>query len=163
MRDLWLVNCNTDYGIYLHFDLEVDRDLKNEISAFLRWIRKNYKFPVKLNIRISSEYRVKTYATNEEVCGTVFFPDSKKYNPIIRIATGDYDFLIAKQDKFSAGCIILSTIAHEITHYFQWLKDMSDNNKFSERQATYKSRQIVNKYLDYCFDAGYPEPFSEYI
>lgn len=57
MRDLWLVSCNTDYGVYLHFDSEVDRELKNEISAFLRWIRKNYKFPVKLNIRISSEYR----------------------------------------------------------------------------------------------------------
>ena len=160
MRDIWNVKSNENRGVKLHFDPEVDQELKKEIQAFLRWIRKSYIFPTKLNIRISKEYRITTWTTNEKVCGTIFFPDAKNHNPIIRIATRDYHFLIAKYGKFSAGCMILDTISHEITHYYQWLKDSSGSGDFNEGQAMYKSKQIVNKYLDSCFCENRLEPFS---
>jgi len=40
------------------------------------------------------------------------------------------------------------SIAHEITHYYQWLKDETGQGELSEKQARYKSKQVVNKYLD---------------
>ena len=47
----------------------------------------------------------------------------------------------------------MNSIAHELSHYFQWIKDheewcgLEDRSKY-ERQAVYYAREIVRDYAD---------------
>ena len=149
MKDLWHVDADENRGVYLHFAKGVDSELKSKIMAFCRWMRKNYVFPVKLVIFISDDPYIVNSQTGEKVSATIFLPDDKS-SPFARISTGNYQKDIEEIDLFSADCNVLASIAHEVTHYFQWLQ--SENPELSEKQAQSKARRIVYKYVDYCFN-----------
>ena len=50
--------------------------------------------------------------------------------------------------KDNALAAILLTISHELTHYFQWINNLSLTSKGRERQATNYSRYIVEEYSE---------------
>ncbi len=149
MKDLWYVDTDKNKGVYLHFAKGIDSKLKSKIMAFCRWIRKNYVFPIKLVIFISADPYIANSQTGEKVSATIFLPDDKS-TAWARISTGDYHKDIEQIDQFSADCNVLASIAHEVTHYFQWLQ--SDDPDLSEKQAQRKARRIVYKYVDYCLN-----------
>ena len=146
MKDLWQIESDENKSIYLHFTGEVNMDLRKEIQSFLRWIRKKYVFPKKLNVYITDEAYVLTFIDEELVTASIFFPDNEKENPLIRVSTGDYSSTLNERGRFIAVCSILASIAHEITHYYQWLRDA--NVPFDEKQARSKAIRVVYKYLD---------------
>lgn len=149
MKDLWsLANGDMDYGIYLRFSKGVDKELRSVILSFTRWLRFFYKFPVKVVVYVKSAPYIVNKETREKVCASIFLPYDKKQNPYVNLATGDYDDLIKENGLYSATCSILSSLAHEITHYFQWINDADLN----EQQANRKAINAVYKYLDYCDD-----------
>ena len=150
MNDLWHIDAKENRGVCLRFAEGVDNELKKKIQAFCRWIRRNFVFPIKLNIFISDAPYIVNSQTGEKVSATIFLPDDRS-SPLARISTGNYLKDIEEIDLFSADCNVLASIAHEITHYFQWWKDDSPNAKLDERQARRKAKQIVYKYLDDCF------------
>ncbi len=62
-------------------------------------------------------------------------------------------FLIndSKEDvlyRDNALAAILNSIAHELSHYFQWIKDFDYSKKKEERQAKYYSKKILQKYAE---------------
>lgn len=146
MNDLWQIKSTENRGIYLHFASGVNKDLRKEIQSFLRWIRKKYVFPKKLNVYITDEAYVLTFIEKEQVTASIFFPDSERENPLIRVSTGDYSSMLIEDGRFVAVCSILASIAHEITHYYQWLRDV--NCSFNEEQARRKAVRVVYRYLD---------------
>ena len=85
--------------------------------------------------------------------GIHFLPYDKS-SPLARVSTGDYRKDIEEIDQFSADCNVLASIAHEVTHYFQWLRD--DTAEPDERQAQRKAVRIVYQYLDDCPNAVVP-------
>ena len=53
-----------------------------------------------------------------------------------------------KWGKDSALTAILSTIAHELTHYFQWINALKLTPIGQERQATNYARYILDEYAE---------------
>ncbi len=150
MKDLWYIDNRKNKGIYLRFAKGVDEELKKKIQAFCRWVRKNYVFPIKLNVFISDASYVLNSQTGEKVSATIFLPYDRS-SPLVRISTGNYFKDIEEIDLFSADCNVLASIAHELTHYFQWIKDDTQNAELNEKQAQNKAKRIVYKYIDYCY------------
>lgn len=66
--------------------------------------------------------------------------------PYIRVAAGDYEELLKHYGKDNALAAILLTIAHELTHYFQWINDINLTKIGMERQPTSYAQYILEEY-----------------
>ncbi len=96
------------------------------------------------DIQISGELYVSTFLTDEEVSASIFIPDNKRNRVLIRVAAGDYAETVQRDGCYAAGCSILASVAHEITHYYQWVVD--HDCVFDEAQARAKAKRTVLKY-----------------
>lgn len=96
---------------------------------------------------IKSSARVKSMY-GDMVCGTFFRPADRNVEPYIRIATGDYPILAEKRGHDNALASYIWTIAHELTHYFQWLNDLPLTLIGEERQATNYANRILDEYAN---------------
>ncbi|PGL70161.1 hypothetical protein [Bacillus sp. AFS055030] len=139
------VNCRR--GLRLKFDKEVDVEVRRAIKEFCKWLRREYYFPVRIPIYIKSHRRIKAL-DGDIVVGTFFEPFDRNVEPYIRIATGDYEDLLKKWGKSKALTAYIITIAHELTHYFQWINDISLTDIGRERQATNYSYYIKDEYSE---------------
>ena len=68
---------------------------------------------------------------------------------------GDYEELRNERGRDNALAAVLHSIVHELSHYFQWLKnrnewEMADKKTMNaqERQAVYYAREIVMDYAE---------------
>lgn len=146
MKDIWKTDAVENTSVRLHFSKGVHPQLRKEIMLFLRWIRRVYVFPRKVDIQISDEMFVLTFLTDEQVSASIFIPDNERFNVLIRVSTGDYLSTVQNDGYRVAVCSILGSIAHELTHYYQWVKD--PDCRFNEAQARAKAVRIVSKYWD---------------
>ncbi len=139
--------CNSDIrtGLRLKSDKGVDAEVKRACKDFCKWLRKKYCFPVRVPVYLKSSYRIKS-KDGDTVCGTFFEPDNACVEPYIRIATGDYNELVEKWGKDNALASILIVIAHELTHYFQWINDVDLTENGYDRQAINYSKSILYEY-----------------
>jgi len=71
-----------------------------------------------------------------------FAPWDIKVEPYIRIATGGYEQEKKEDGRDNALAGYLCSLAHEVVHYQQWLK----NNKLHERGVDVKASNMVDKY-----------------
>jgi len=80
---------------------------------------------------------------NGTKCSATFFaPWDMDVEPYIRIATGDYDDEKAEKGRDNALAGYLGSLAHEVIHYQQWLK----NNNPHDRGVVPKASKIVDEY-----------------
>ena len=137
-------------GIYMRIDKNVDDDVTVFCKNFVRWMRKEFFFPVKVNIYVKENYRIKA-KDGELVVGTFWRPEGFEQDntPYVRIATGDYQELVAERGKKEAMWSILGTLAHELSHYFQYINQLELTRIGEERQATVYSDYILNDYDEY--------------
>lgn len=85
----------------------------------------------------------------EKVYGTFWsIDDDYTVYPYIRIAAGDYKELCSKRGKDNALTAILLTIAHELTHYFQWINGIQLTPMGEERQAAKYAGYILDEYAE---------------
>lgn len=140
---------NEDYrsGLRIKIDKNVDPEVKRACKEFAVWLRKEYFFPIRVPIYVKASLNLKTL-DGSKAFGTFFRPDSFKDEPYIRIAAGDYGDMLNKWGKDSALAVILKTISHELTHYFQWINGLELTLLGEERQATKYSRYILNEYAE---------------
>ena len=82
------------------------------------------------------------------VYGTFFEPISHDIEPYIRIAAGNFHEMSCSWGYENALFAILSDIAHELTHYYQWINDVQYTQERKERQAKYYAKRIINMYAD---------------
>ena len=52
----------------------------------------------------------------------------------------------------NAAYALLECLAHELTHYYQWLAEWEMNNVLEEKQARYCARQVVRRYWNEFFE-----------
>ena len=161
MRKLWECNDWSEYvsdgcrkGIRLRFEKGIDPEVKRASMKFVNWLRTQYEFPMRVPIYFKASKTI-TAMDGEEVSATFFGPYDKTQEPYIRVSTGDYEDLLKKMDQNQDNALaaILRSIAHELSHYFQWLKDIDDftdekMDEKRERQALYYSREIIYDYAD---------------
>lgn len=127
-------------GLRLKFDTDVDPEVRRAIKEFCKWLRQEYFFPIRVPIYVKTSYKIKTM-DGELVYGTFF-------GPYIRISAGDYYDTVQKNGKDNALGYYLVTIAHELTHYFQWINDIKLTRIGYERQATAYSGYIIDEYKE---------------
>lgn len=132
-------------GLRVIYDADVDPNVKRACKEFFVWLRAQYAFPKRVRIYVKSSIRIKSIH-GDMVCGTFFRPYDRNIEPHIRIATGDYQKLVEDEGVDNALAEILWTIAHELTHYFQWLNDLPLTLIGEERQATNYANRILQEY-----------------
>lgn len=166
MRRLWkpenwheLIDCNSRKGIRLRFETGVSPEVRLACIRFVSWLRTEYEFPIRVCIYFKS-LKVITSLSGESVSASFLGPFDISQEPYIRIAVGDYNELLEDVGRDNALAAILHSIAHELSHYFQWIKDhenwinasIKSNEKY-EKQAKYYADQII---LDYAKVVDHP-------
>ena len=153
MRKLWtsedweqyFENKKRRIGLYLRFEKGIDTEIKRACKDFCKWLRLNYCFPIRITIYFKESESVIS-KNKERFSGLFWGPFNKNDEPYIKIATGDIQEIINEKGKDNGLGAMLFTIAHELSHYFQWIKDI--DNDHDERQAKYYSREIVYDYAE---------------
>ena len=126
-------------------DKDVDPEVRRACKDFAKWVRQEYYFPVRIPVYVKSAVRIKA-KDGDRVCGTFWRPDDYNEEPYARIATGDYPQLREKRGTYNALAEILLSMAHELTHYFQWINELPLTPIGEERQATRYSYYILDEY-----------------
>ena len=156
----WGKRCRS--GIRLRFEKGVDPEVKRACTEFVWWLREEYEFPIRVPIYFKASKQLKKQTTGETCSATFLGPFDLHEEPYIRIAVGDYEDLLRErfhgdiqEAKDNALAAILCSIAHELSHYFQWIKrheewdgDGTYEEVRDERQAVYYAREIVRDYAD---------------
>lgn len=109
-------------GIRLRFDPGVDPEVRRALMQFVRWLQTQYAFPVRVPVYVRAAERL-LCRDGDLACGTFLGPSDPEQEPYIRLAVGDYLQLLAAWGQDSALASILRSLAHELTHYFQWVRD----------------------------------------
>lgn len=140
-------NSNVRKGLYLKSDCDADVEVRRACKEFCKWLRANYIFPIRVPIYLKSSYKIKAM-DGELVSGTFFEPYNRLTEPYIRIATGDYEEMKKEFGKDNALASILMSIAHELTHYFQWINCIQLTERGYERQAKRYAELILDEYAE---------------
>ena len=167
MRRLWdckdwgkYIDWECRSGIRLRFEKGVDPEVKRACTEFVWWLREEYEFPIRVPIYFKASRQLKVKEPEETASGIFGGPFDLHEEPYIRIAAGDYEELLEEnfegdyqRAKDNALAATLHSIAHELSHYFRWIKDheawceLEDRSKY-ERQAVYYASEIVRDYAD---------------
>lgn len=132
-------------GISFHFQDGIEPELRAVFISFSKWLRINYIFPVHVNVYIINAEKIRLINGNLAYGGFRWFP---KRAPMIRIAAAIEEDLLTKYIKEEIYEQILSSLIHELTHYYQWVLELEQSNATSERQANYFRYRIIDKYYD---------------
>ena len=138
---------NRRTGLRLKIDASVDSEVRLACKEFCKWLRTEYYFPLRVPIYIKSSRYIKTIDGDYAV-GSFFEPNEYNVEPYIRIATGDYQDLFQEIGRDDALASILATIAHELTHYYQWINGITLTEIGHERQALRYSKYILQEYSE---------------
>ena len=145
--NIWTKKTNFDYSqkrinnLHLRFDKNTDAEIKRACTDFKNWLQKEYTFPVCIKIYIKNKEHIRT-KDGDFVSATCFLPFEHHNLPYIKIAVGDYIPSLQQHSKDCQLAGILHSIAHELTHCYQWLKHVETSEKQAVRCADY----IIKKY-----------------
>jgi len=156
MRDVWRLTAwqsvlplHSRSGLRFRFERGVDPEVRGACLRFAAWLRREYAFPLRVPVYVRTARRLRT-ADGDCVTGSFFEPFSHADEPYIRLAAGDYEELLAQRGRDNALCCILPCLAHELTHYFQWINALSLTDSGRERQANTYARRILSSYAQAC-------------
>ncbi len=145
IENYYVSNPNIRKGLILRVQKGVDAEVRRSCIEFAKWLRMHYYFPIRVPVYIKKAQYVKTQS-QETVSAKFFAPYDKLVEPYISIATGDIKEIEQKQGKDEALAAVLCSLAHELTHYFQWINDVDLASEKAERQARYYKKKIVWEY-----------------
>lgn len=141
-------NLYTNSGFSLRFEKGIEEDLRTKYINFARYLRKNYVFPVHINVYILNCEKVRLISGAMAYGSFKWFP---KRNPRIKIPSAIENHLLNDYTKEEIYEQILSSFVHEISHYYQWYLDLDQDNATSERQANYFRYRIIDEFnLEQC-------------
>ena len=78
----------------------------------------------------------------EHGVASFFAPWSRRVEPYIRVATGDYPELRVTMGRDDALASIIMSFAHEVVHYQQWVA----TGNISERGVRRRAEAILRRY-----------------
>ena len=116
-------------------------EVRQSLIRFARWLRLNYEFPIRVPVYLSPREFVVTGDGRE--CSACFFePYNRNVEPFIRIATGDYKALKKECGRDNALAFFMTSLAHEVIHYQQWL----GSGVVTERGVAAKAAGMLRRY-----------------
>lgn len=132
-------------GLRFRYDRNTHPEVKRACLQFAIWLRTQYYFPLRVVVYVKGAKTIRT-KDGDHVVGSFFEPFSYLDEPYIRIATGDYDELAGNLGRDNALASILLSLAHELTHYYQWINNIQLTPVGRERQATRYANYIIDEY-----------------
>lgn len=130
---------------FYDYDNVFDTNTVEELHHFITFLRKYYYFPIRLNILFCNTKAFKHHIDHHTYYGAFYSMDNEKRMIYPRIS------IAAKVTDGNALYDILFSLAHEITHYYQWYF-------FEDEQRTDRSLEIeANKYANYILDLYFCE------
>ena len=117
--------CDT-IGIKWNFENDIVKSLRRECIVFLKWLQKEYWFPIKVEVNLLNSSNFFENKKNSKLITTTFSyqpkwdSSDKKIFPQVYIAMGNHDKWIKKYDLKEVLYNHFNNISHELTHYFQW-------------------------------------------
>ena len=133
----------TSGALRLHFEEGVEAPLRRYFLRFAQWLRETYVFPTTLNVYVLARERV-CLRDGSSVYG--LFRSFDRRPPLIRIPAAVEAALREDCTDEEIYEMILSSFAHELTHYFQWALDLPQTAEESERQANFYRYRILDRY-----------------
>ena len=140
-------NAERRSGLRLRFERNIDPELRRGCLEFAGWLREQYEFPMRIPVYVKAAKRLRAM-DGELVYGTCFCPERMDVEPFIRIAAGNYPEQCVQDGAEAALAAVLHTLAHELTHYFQWLNQLKLTPQGAERQANRYAEEIVGRYME---------------
>lgn len=133
-------------GIRFRFEKGVHPDIRALFLDFGKWLRKNYVFPIRVTVCVKACEMVRLLSGRMAYGAFRWFDTFEE--PSIRIPAGDYAKRSEEVGCASAAEAILSSLVHELTHYFQWVNRIEQTDRGSEWQANYYRYRIIDLYLE---------------
>lgn len=134
-------------GLRVRHDPGVHPEMRGAIMRFVAWLRTEYYFPMRVTVYVKASEYVRA-SDGEEVNGVFFGPYDPLLEPRIRVGSRDYPKNSIKRGRDNALAAVLYTLAHELTHYFQWVNQIKLTERGEEWQATFYSNIIVQEYAE---------------
>ena len=132
-------------GLRFRYDRSTHPEVKRACLQFAIWLRTQYYFPLRVVVYVKGAKTIRT-KDGDHVVGSFFEPFSYLDEPYIRIAAGDYNELANHLGKDNALASILLSLAHELTHYYQWINNIQLTPVGRERQAARYANYIIDEY-----------------
>ena len=145
-------------GLYTRFDNRIPPEIKWPCYMFCEWVRNCYEFPIRIPIYFKASDSVRNMY-GEQVSGKCSKPYDRLEEPHITIATGavkDFKGQCKKYGLEDTIFALLCTIAHELTHYYQWINDIRQGDTEIERQENEQEAEKMGekKVYEYLIDLG---------
>ena len=130
--------------INIRFTKDVDKNLRNYYLQFIKYLRGKYVFPYPLNIYIKNDYKVKL-SDGTMTYGKFFwyYNENKCY---IVIPSKIEEWLLEEYTLEEEYKMIMGSLVHELTHYFQNVLYKDQKNNISEKQANYYRYRILDEW-----------------
>ncbi len=129
---------------YYNYGEDFDKSTVEDIRKFISFLRKNYYFPIRLNILFCNTRAFSHHIDNHTYYGAFYNMDDEKRKVYPRIS------IAARVAKNNSLEEIFFTLAHEITHYYQWyfLEDKKRTNRSLETEANKWANYILGLYFN---------------
>jgi hypothetical protein len=108
--------------------------VRKALARFAQWLRKEYEFPIRVPVYLSPKEKIVTLR-GRHVAASFFAPFDRAAEPYIRIATGDYPELLKELGRNDALAAFITSLAHEVIHYQQWVKTGNMSERGVDRRA----------------------------
>lgn len=133
--------------ISLHFEKGIEPAFRTLCIQFANWLRNNYCFPVHINIYIKDCEKIRLVGGQLAYGGFRYFENRSAY---IRIPARIEPDVREEYEDMDIYYSILSSLVHELTHYYQWVAELEQTESVSERQANYFRFRIIEQFCEEC-------------
>ena len=141
-KNEYIDSANND-GLRCKYPIGFDEQTKTKVNEFVKFIRRNYYFPIRLNVEFFDKTFFLHQADGHKFYGIFYDGDSSKnIYPKICIASRLTERNLIEDVMFS--------VAHEITHYYQWyfLEEDKRTARSLEIEANKWSKYVVETYFN---------------
>ena len=140
-------NCTANAeGIRIKYSSKLDQTVVDNVRSLIKFLRKNYYFPIRCNICITYNRNYKSSEDGHHYYG-IFYDNEGLYKnrniyPQIAVAAATHKGRTIEDVMF--------TLLHELTHYFQWIhkEDKYRSDRSLEIEATKWSDYILSEYME---------------
>lgn len=131
-------------GIRISYDDNIDTELIEQTNDLVKYLRKNYYFPIRCNIAVTNHKRYYSAKDGHIYYGIFYdnanaYPKRKLY-PRIAVA--------GQLWKHNSIADVHFTLLHELTHYFQWF--FAEDKDRTDRSLEIEANRWSN-YIFHCF------------
>ena len=127
-------------NIRLHVERGISTELRDKFITLVRRLRKEYVFPIPVSIYVVNSEKIALHSGKETYGSFRWFP---RRSPVIKVAAAYEKSEFEKYGQEELDIMILSSLIHELTHYYQYCAGLDQSNAVSERQANYYRYLII--------------------